>query len=197
METGESVTVATTLTSEGIRRAVERNVKAVTRLASVGRGTATTRVRVAQGTRCEIREGPWELVTDMSPKYGGTGAGPTPGTLGRAALGSCLAAGYVMWASRMGVPIHGLSVDVEADYDVRGELGVGEVSPAYAEVRVVVTVETDAAEREVCEVLRVADEHSSFLQMFRQPVRVLRETWLAAPRAKGGGATAPGCEEDL
>jgi uncharacterized OsmC-like protein len=184
----ESGTTTVALTSTGIRDAVERNVRAVTRLPAVGRGTATTRVRVVAGTQCEITEGAWRLVADMTPKYGGTGAGPTPGTLGRATLGSCVAAGYVMWASRMGVPIHGLTVDVEADYDVRGELGVGDVSPSYGEVRLVVTVETDAPERAVCEVLRVADEHSSYLQMFRQPVRVVRETWFTGPRGDGAGS---------
>ncbi len=114
----------------------------------------------------------------------------------RAALGSCMATGYVMWASRLGIAIEGLTVEIEADYDVRGELGVGDsVSPAYSEIRCVVTVETDAPEREVCEMLRIADESSSYLEMFRQPVRVVRETWFASP----AGAATRGdrvCEED-
>lgn len=131
----------------------------------------------------------------MSPKYGGTGAGPTPGTLGRAALGSCMATGYVMWASRLGIPIHGLTVEIEADYDVRGELGVGDsISPAYSEIRCVVTVETDAPERHVCEMLRIADEHSSYVEMFRQPVRVVRETWFAGPSAESERADRA-CED--
>ena len=74
--------------------------------------------------------------------------------------------------------------EIEADYDVRGELGVGDsISPAYSEIRCVVTVETDAPERDVCEMLRIADEHSSYVEMFRQPVRVVRETWFAGPSA--------------
>ncbi len=121
------------------------------------------------------------VATDLIPRYGGTGTGPTTGTLGRAALGSYMASAYVMWASRMDVSIHGLTVEIEADYDVRGELGVDSVSSAHREVRCVVTVETDAPERDVCDVLRAADEHCADLQIFSQPVRVVRETWFALP----------------
>jgi len=35
---------------------------------------------------------------------------PTPGVLGRAALGSCLAIGYMMYAAKTGVPLAGLEV---------------------------------------------------------------------------------------
>jgi uncharacterized OsmC-like protein len=184
----EQGAVATTLTSDHIRTSLERAAKAVTLRPSVGQGTAITRVVMSEGTRCEISEGPWKLVTDMTPQYGGNAAGPTPGTLGRAALGSCMASAYVLWASRMDVPIHGLTVEVEADYDVRGELGIDSVSPTYSEVRCVVTVETDAPERDVCDMLRVADEHCSYLQIFSQPVRVVRETWFSLPTVASGPA---------
>lgn len=176
-------TPRTNLTSDEIRHAVEQNLRTLRERPEAAKGTASTRVRVSRGTRCEISEGPWKLVADMGPERGGAAEGPTPGTLGRAALGACMASGYVAWASRMGVPIHGLTVDIEADYDERGELDVASGSPVYSEVRCVVTVESDAPERDVCEVLRVADEHCRHLQLFSHPVRVVRETWFALPRS--------------
>lgn len=172
---------ARTLTSREIRKAVERRAKALARAPENGLETARTRVVVREGTKCEITEGPWKLTTDLTPDEGGRSEGPLPGTLGRAALGSCMASAYVVWASRMGVPIHALTVEVEADYDACGQLGIGDASPAYQEIRCVVTVETDAPERDVCEVLRAADEHCAHLRMFSQPVRVVRETWFALP----------------
>ncbi len=66
----------------------------------------------------------------MSQTAGGTSVGPSPGVLGRGALGSCLAIGCAMWAARLGVPIDALEVEVEADYDSRGELGVSDVGPS-------------------------------------------------------------------
>jgi len=93
-----------------IRTALERNVKAVALRPSVGQGTAVTRVRLREGLACDVNEGPWTLTAGMTEKYGGTNAGPNPGVLGRAALGSCLALGYGMWAARLGVPITSLDV---------------------------------------------------------------------------------------
>src|SRR5882672_5952296 len=110
--------------SENLRGILERNVKAVSIRPSIGQGTATTRVRLKPGLECEIEEGAWKLTAGVGEKSGGTNAGPNPGILGRGALGSCLAIGYAMWAARLGVPIESLDVEVEADYDRRGELGV-------------------------------------------------------------------------
>lgn len=42
---------------------------------------------------------------DMPSEMGGENSQPTPGVFGRAALGSCLAIGYKLHASKMGMPI--------------------------------------------------------------------------------------------
>ena len=177
-------------TSARIRTALERNARAVTLRPAVGQGTAVTRARLVDGLRCEVEEGPWRLDVDMSPKSGGEGSGPNPGVLGRGALAACLAIGYRGWAARRGVPIRGLSVDVEADYDARGELGVGEgVSPAYSEVRVVVYVESEAPEPEILAVLAEAEAHSSYWHIFGgapgDPRRLVREAWICRPGTWG------------
>src|SRR6059036_3530232 len=104
---------------ETIRVALERNAQAIALRPALGQGTAITRVRLGPGLACEVEEGPWRLVVGMSEKSGGTNAGPSPGVLGRAALGTCLAIGYGMWAARLGVPLESLEVEVQADYDLR------------------------------------------------------------------------------
>jgi uncharacterized OsmC-like protein len=146
-----------------IRTAIERNVKAVTLRPSVGQGTAVTRVRLREGLACDIEEGPWTLTAGMTPKYGGTNAGPNPGVLGRAALGSCLAIGYAMWAARLGVPIDSLEIEIQADYDVRGELAVAdEVRPGHAQIRYIVSVSSPASAEDVERWLDTADRYSSW-----------------------------------
>ena len=161
---------------EIVKTALDRNVRAVTARPSVGQGTAVTKVHWRHGLTCDVEEGPWKLVVGMTEKYGGDNAGPNPGVYGRTALGSCLVIGYAMWAARMNVPIRALDVEVHADYDVRGELGVdATVRPGYKEMRVVVSIESDAPESEVVAMLEVAERHSSFLDDFRNPVPVKRE----------------------
>ena len=113
---------------------------------------------------------------------GGTNAGPTPGVLGRGALGSCLAVGYGMWAARLGVPIDALEVRVEADFDSRGELGVSDtVPPGYSQVRYFVTVSSRAPEADVRRVIDTADKYSPYRDVFARAHDVRRELTIVAP----------------
>ena len=169
------------LVDDTIKTAIERNVKAVSLRPSVGQGTAVTKVRLKAGLACDVEEGNWRFTVGMHEKYGGTNAGPNPGIYGRAAFGSCLAIGYGMWAARLGVPIDGLSVEVHADYDVRGELGVADdVHPGYAELRYVVTVESPASEADIMRMLDTADRYSSWRDDLTRAVPVTREVRLTA-----------------
>jgi uncharacterized OsmC-like protein len=146
---------------------------------SVGQGTAVTRVKLQPGLACEVEEGTWKLAVGMTEKYGGSNAGPNPGVFGRAALGSCLAIGYAMWAARLGVPLDALEVEVRADYDVRGELGVDDaIRPGYQRVHYVVTVASPASEDDVLRLLDTAERHSSWLDDIRNPIPVTREVRL-------------------
>ena len=100
---------------DGIRAACERTASALTARPAIGQKTFVTRVLVHDGLTCDIEEGPWHLTADLPRQLGGQAAGPTPGTFGRAALGSCLAICYVMWAARLGVPLTNVAVEVHAD----------------------------------------------------------------------------------
>jgi uncharacterized OsmC-like protein len=159
----------------GIRTAIERARTALTRMESVGRGTARTRARIGEGLTCRVEDGSWSFTADMPEKAGGAVQGPDPGVYGRAALASCLAVGYSMWAAHRGVHLASLEVEVEADYDVRAEYGVGDGSPGYEEIRWTVRVESSAPEEVVREVLEVAEARSPFLALFRDPQRVVRQ----------------------
>jgi uncharacterized OsmC-like protein len=175
---------------DAIRTTFERNSRALALRPGFGRGTAVTRVKLRDGLACDVEEGAWKFVTDMSEKSGGKNEGPNPGILGRAALGGCLAIGYAMWAAKSGVPISSLEVAVEADYDSRGMYGVDGVAPGYTGMRYVVHLESPASEAEVMRMLDDADAHSDFLHVFRNPQNVSREVRLAAPEHQDASSTA-------
>jgi uncharacterized OsmC-like protein len=159
-----------------IRGRLERNAKAVALRPAVGQHTGRTKVRLTPGLSCEVTDGAWTLTTGVGENSGGTNAGPSPGVLGRGALGSCLAFGYAMWAARLGVRIDSLEVDVETDYDTRGELGVSDdVVPGYTQVRYAVSVTSDAPESEVMRVLDVADKYSPYRDVFARANDLKRE----------------------
>jgi uncharacterized OsmC-like protein len=161
--------------TDRVKRAFERNAKALTLRPSLGQGTAVTKVRLKQGLACEIEEGPWKLVADMGEKSGGQSEGPNPGILGRAALGSCLAMNYAMYAAKNDIPIDGIEVEIQADYDACGHYGVADVTPAYSEVRYIVSVETSAPEEDVIRLLDEADKYTSYLAVFAEPQSLRRE----------------------
>lgn len=168
--------------TERIKAAFERNEKALQRRPMLGQKTATTVVRVVDGLKCEIEEGQWKLTVDMGENRGGGGAGPNPGLLGRGALGSCLAMGYVMWAAKLDVPIADLEVTVHADMDVRGEFGVAEVPAGYLEVRYHVQLSSPASSEEIMRVLDLADQHSSYFDIFGRAQKLVRSVSLTATK---------------
>jgi len=154
-----------------IKTALERNVKAVTLRASVGQGTARTKATLRAGLAVDVEEGPYRLTVGMHEKYGGNDAGPNPGVFGRASLASCLAIGIGMWAARLDVVVDALEVEVEADYDVRGELGVSaDVRPGYLAMRYTVKITSPSPREDVERMLETAQRCSSYVDDFAHAV---------------------------
>jgi uncharacterized OsmC-like protein len=151
-----------------IRTAFERCARALTLRPLFCRSTGVSRARIRHGLTCEIEEGPWNLTADMPVQAGGDGTAPTPGVLGRAALGSCLAVAYMMHAAKLGVPITALEVEIQADHDDGALFGVSDAAPGYLEVRFQVIVESAAPERDIVRVLDEGDAHSPYLDVFRR-----------------------------
>ena len=108
--------------TQKIKEAILRTKKALTLRPAFGKGTSVSKVWVTEGLTFEIQEGQWKLRADMPEAVGGNGFAPTLGVYGRAALGSCLAIGYMMKAAELDIPINSLVVEVEADFDDGGLL---------------------------------------------------------------------------
>lgn len=171
------------LQQEKIKSAFERVAQTLSSRPSFGLGTGISRARITHGLTCQIEEGDWKLTADMPEQVGGNAAGPTPGVFGRAALGSCLAIGYMMRASAMGVPIAGLEVEVQADYDDGVLFGTVEaVPPGYLEVRYTVTVDSEAPEQDILRVLDEADNHSPYLDVFSRGQTCIRKVQIFSPK---------------
>jgi uncharacterized OsmC-like protein len=164
-------------TSEKIRSAYSRVCKTLTQRPAFGQGTGISKVTVTNGLTCEIREGDWTFTADMPEQAGGNGAGPTPGVYGRGALGSCLAIGYMMQAASMGIPIAGLEVEIQADFDDGALFGTAspDVPPGYLEVRYSVTIDSEAPEDAIMQMLDNADKHSPYLDVFNRAQKCCRQ----------------------
>ena len=167
---------------ETIRNAFERGAKAVMARPAIGQKTYVTKVHVRDGLTSEIQERAWKLTADLMKKAGGNEAGPTPGTFARAALGSCLAMSYVMWAANLDVPIARLEVEVYAHTDLRGMYGVAGIPAGYSDVRYVVSIESSAPKAAIMQVLDRAEAHSPYLDVFKRPQNLHRQVRLSGTK---------------
>jgi uncharacterized OsmC-like protein len=165
-----------------IKLAIDRSIQAISLKPSLALGTGISRTRVVNGLHCETEEGEWKFKADMPASVGGTGSGPTPGIYGRAALGSCLAIGYMMMAAQKGIQVSRLEVEIQADYDDGALLGTSDEAPGYLEVRYNVLIESDADEVLIMDLLDEADKRSPYLDVFSRAQKCRREVQIVTPK---------------
>ena len=167
---------------EKIKEAVSRSTKALSLKPALGMGTGISKAKIIDGLTCEVSEGNHKLIADMPNSVGGGAAGPTPGVYGRAALGSCLAIGYMMKASAMKIKIDSLEVEVQADYDDGALFGTSAAHPGYLEIRYTVTIESDAPENEIIKMLDSADKQSPYLDVFSRQQNCIRNVQIVSSK---------------
>ena len=158
-----------------IKNKFNRTRKALTLKPSIGLGTGVSKTRIINGLSCETKEGDWVFKTDMPKQLGGFASASSPGSLGRAALGSCLAIGYMMWASKLDVDIESLEVEIEADYDDGGLFDTSDSPPGYLEIRYLVRIKSPALAKDIENVLNLGDKHSPYLDVFSRAQNCLRQ----------------------
>jgi uncharacterized OsmC-like protein len=160
-----------------IKTAIERTKKALALKPSLGKGTGVSKARITNGLTCEVVEGNWKFTVDMPESVGGNNLAPTPGVYGRAALGSCLAIGYMMKAAELDIAIHHLEVDVHADFDDGALFGTADknIPPGYLEVRYSIHIESDAPEEKIMAMVNDGDAHSPYLDIFSRAQKCIRK----------------------
>jgi len=171
--------------NEKIKSSFIRVSEALGKRPAFGLGTGISKATIKNGLTCEIREGNWNFTADMPEQAGGNAAGPTPGVFGRAALGSCLAIGYMMRAAMMDIVITALEVEIQADYDDGALFGTAPgIPPGYLDIRYSVTVDSDAPRDTIIQMLDEADKHSPYLDVFRRSQTCHREVNFGSHNSK-------------
>lgn len=163
-----------------IKEAFERNQKALQMRPSKAKSTATTKVRLFDGTTCEVKHKHWTFKVDIGEAEGGNDAGPGPGILERGALGSCLAIAYSQRAAVLEVPVDKIEVDVESDFDARSMLHLTDEPPGFRALRYKVYIESPASKEEIMHLIEEADKHSPVLDDFKRAIPVEREVTITS-----------------
>ena len=162
-----------------IKKKFERTIKALTLKPSLGHGTGVSKTRIINGLTCETKEGDWVFKSDMPKQVGGYDTASSPGALGRAALGSCLAIGYMMWASKLEIKIDSLEVEIQADYDDGGLFNTSDSPPGYLVIRYLVKIKSPASADEIENLLNKGDKHSPYLDVFSRAQTCIRQIELS------------------
>ena len=139
--------------------------------------------RVIDGLRCEVVDGRGLDYCGRHPtdRRGFRDRADAGVPTARAALGSCLALTYMMWASKEGIAIQSLAVEVQADFDDGVLFGTSDGVAGYTEVRYRVSIKSQATEADIVRVLDEADRHSAYRDVFARPQRLVHELDITAP----------------
>nr|WP_070959900.1 OsmC family protein [Hyphomonas sp. Mor2] len=171
-------------TQTHIKSALERSVQAVSLKPALGQRVYTNIATVEHGTICRTVEKDQEITVDVGKGMGGQDAGPTPSTLLRTALSSCIAIGIKLWASREDVLIDKITVAVDTDVDARGILAVSDdVTPGFGAISIAISVESDAEADAIERVIEKSFRYSTLLDVFCKPQAVETAITINAPIA--------------
>jgi uncharacterized OsmC-like protein len=153
-----------------IKSSFERVAQSLTLNPEKGCKTLVSTTRITEALSCQTEEGEWKMNCDLPANAGGANTGPTPGVIGRAALGSCLAIGYMLWASKLDVPIESLEIEIQAVSDDGVLFGTSDAPAGYSEVRYCIRVQSSATEEELINVFNEGDKHSPYLDIFSRGI---------------------------
>ena len=153
----------------------------MTKQPGIGKGVIQATSVYKEGLECEIECGRWKMTADMSPRGGGSGAGPSPGEYMSMALGSCQVITAVLWAARYEVPIEKLEVTFVVEKDARGLYGVDDQPSRWSGVSCRVDIQSPASEKQIQKVLEAAWDHSPMRDNLEHPFSIKYESNITTP----------------
>lgn len=162
------------MTNSGIREAISAAIAYLTEHPAEARytdGPATAMLKEGLAVTVTGPDGA-VVQTDMPKSVGGTGAGPSPGWLLRAAQASCLATLIAMRAAQLGLEPGPIEVRIDSESDDRGILGIDEsvpVGPLSSRARVRLKLRSISRE-ELGGLVRWADAHCPVQDAVRRAV---------------------------
>lgn len=126
--------------------------------------------RVGEGVSCKIETGKALVVAGLHPATGGTGLSACSGDMLLEALVACAGVTLNAVATALGIKLRDASLQAEGDLDFRGTLGVSKEVPAgFQNIRLQVTLDTDASEEQLATLLRLTERYCVVYQTLAHP----------------------------
>jgi len=116
--------------------------------------------RMNENVSCKIETGKALVVAGLHPATGGTGLAACSGDMLLEALVACAGVTLGAVATALGIELRDASLEAEGDLDFRGTLGVSkEVPVGFQNIRLQITLDTDASEEQLATLLRLTERY--------------------------------------
>ena len=116
-----------------------------------------------------------EFRVDEPEALGGANVAANPVEYALAALGSCQAITYRVWAAQLGLRLDKVEIGIDGDIDLRGFFGVDDrIRAGFNAVRIRVSLAGPEDPARYVELAAAVDAHCPVLDLFRNPVPVER-----------------------
>lgn len=126
--------------------------------------------RIGGGVTCGIETGKALVVAGLHPATGGNGLSACSGDMLLEALVACAGVTLNAVATALGIALRDASLQAEGDLDFRGTLGLSkEVPVGFQEIRLLITLDTDAPEEQLATLLRLTERYCVVYQTLAQP----------------------------
>ena len=126
--------------------------------------------RIGDGISCKIETGKALVSAGLHPATGGNGLAACSGDMLLEALVACAGVTLNAVATALGIELRDAWLRAEGDLDFRGTLGLSkEVAVGFQNIRLRVTLDTDASEEQVATFLRLTERYCVVFQTLANP----------------------------
>jgi len=123
------------------------------------------------GIACNVETGRALAKAGLHPATGGSGMELCSGDMLLEALVACAGVTLRAVATALGIEVRGGTVEAEGDLDFRGTLGVDkEALVGFKEIRVRFTLDTEAPQEKIDQLLKLTERYCVVLQTIRNSV---------------------------
>lgn len=123
-----------------------------------------------EGLACRVETGRALVEAGLHPATGGSGLQACSGDMLLQALAACAGVTLSAVATALGVEVRRGTVAAEGDLDFRGTLGVDKEAPVgFRAIRLRFTLDTDAGDEQLANLLKLTERYCVVLQTLRAP----------------------------
>lgn len=126
--------------------------------------------RIGEGLTCKLETGKALVSAGLHPATGGTGLSACSGDMLLEALVACAGVTLNAVATALGIKLRDAAIKAEGDLDFRGTLGVSKETPVgFQKIRLSFTLDTDATEEQLANLLRLTERYCVVYQTLTHP----------------------------